>query len=55
MSRGIELDCPYITADRRLYDRARTLPPRPPPLSRRLPPVTVAGRRASTIGTSRQP
>jgi predicted nucleic acid-binding protein len=21
-----ELDCPYITADRRLYDRARTLP-----------------------------
>ncbi len=23
---AVELDCPYITADRRLHDRARTLP-----------------------------
>ena len=23
---AVELDCPYITADRRLYDRARGLP-----------------------------
>jgi predicted nucleic acid-binding protein len=23
---AVELDCPYVTADRRLFDRARTLP-----------------------------
>ena len=34
---AVELDCPYITADRRLYDRARSLPAGPPPFAGRLP------------------
>ena len=50
---AVELDCPYVTADRRLFDRARVLPrirhlsrvspvawlrPRLPPAPALLPP-----------------